>query len=82
MDFNWQCYLEAELDAFFEFITKDIILAIINTDTTTFGKKIVELNDMPQPILFIPTNEDIRFYKNFHCDLDKCTNCYKKEKCV
>ena len=77
-DFNWQCYSKAELDEFLKFISKDILLPIINADVINFGKLIAELNSLPNPRLFVSRNEDIKFYNSFRCDLDKCSQCYKK----
>ena len=77
-DFNWQCYSKAELDKFFEFISKDILLPIINADVTNFGELIEKLNFLHRPRLYKSTKDEIRFYNEFHCDSDKCPNCYKK----
>ena len=79
-DYNWQCYSEAEFDRFFEFITKDILLPIINSDAAKLNGLIAELNTTMKPILLIPTKEDIKLINMIRCDLEKCDNCYKKTK--
>ena len=77
-DYNWQCYSNVELNNFLKFIIEEILLPIINTDESSLKDLVVALNTIKKPQLFIPTDEDIKFWNIIHCDLEKCTNCFKK----
>lgn len=77
-DYNWQCYTEEEFNDFFDFIINDNLLPIIKVDISKLKDLINELNEVKGPKLFISTDENIRFYNEFTCDVDNCSKCYKK----
>ena len=77
--YNWQCYSDVELEKFITFIIDDILLPIIRTDESNLKDLIINLNESRKPRMLIPTNEEIKYYHGFICDLNDCTTCYKKQ---
>lgn len=76
---NYQCYSEEELENFLNFIIDSNLLPIIKTKESNLKDLIIKLNQSRKPRLLIPTNEEIRFYDGFICDLDNCKSCYKNK---
>ena len=76
-DYNWQCYSDAELDAFLDFIKEEILSPIMAANLSELKKLISELNSIYAPRLFMPTNREVRYYGNFTCNSTQCADCYK-----
>ena len=74
---NYQCYSEEELENFLNFIVDSNLLPIIKTKESNLKDLIIKLNQSRKPRLLMPTNEEIKFYDGFVCDLNDCTTCYK-----
>ena len=53
------------------------MLLIYKTKESNLNDLIIKLNQSRKPRLLIPTDEEIRFYDGFICDLDNCKSCYK-----
>ena len=76
---NYQCYSEEELENFLNFIVDGNLLPIIKTNESNLKDLIIKLNQSRKPRLLMPTNEEIKFYDGFVCDLNDCTTCYKNK---
>ena len=76
---NYQCYSEDELEQYLNFIVNDILLPIIKIEETDLKDLINKLNLSRKPRLLIPTNEEIKWYDGFMCDLNNCPSCFKNK---